>query len=199
MRASIMLVGMFVGAAAAMTGCSPYDSDLGPTPFLCGPSEPRCPDDYDCVQDPNTGAEVCTATGPISSDIECANDSAYEPNNSIEMATVTVADQDKTLELPPLAICPGNDRDTFAVALATPSEDLEVIIEYAAEGAVVRGALLNAEGISIATAQPVDGPERTLRAFAQNLPVATYYVEVAVPVGVDPATNNYKLTLHVTP
>jgi hypothetical protein len=189
---------VLLGIAAATAACSPYDGDLGPTPFLCGPAEPRCPEDYECVQDPNTGAEVCTATGPIASDVDCADDSALEPNDSIQTASITVADQVRTLVLDSLAICPGNDRDTFAVALGTPNENLELIIEYASEGATVRGALLNANGISITSAQPVEGQARTLRGYAQNLPVATYYVEVAGPIAGGPATNNYKLTLLVT-
>lgn len=35
----------------ALAGCSPYDPSLPSRPFLCGTSEPRCPDGYACIAD----------------------------------------------------------------------------------------------------------------------------------------------------
>jgi hypothetical protein len=43
------------------TACSPYDPSLPTTAFLCGASEPRCPDGYTCIAD---GKQmVCHADG----------------------------------------------------------------------------------------------------------------------------------------
>ena len=45
----------------ALGACSPYDPDLGSTPFLCGTVDPACPDGYAC-QDDGTGKMVCVTT-----------------------------------------------------------------------------------------------------------------------------------------
>lgn len=47
---------LLIGSLAA---CSPYDPDLGPEPFLCAATEPRCPDGYACVVT-TAGKSVCS-------------------------------------------------------------------------------------------------------------------------------------------
>jgi len=47
-------------AAVAAAACSPYDPSLPPTPFVCADDEPRWPDGYVCVGDPD-GRRVCRA------------------------------------------------------------------------------------------------------------------------------------------
>jgi hypothetical protein len=45
-----------------VAACSPYDPNLPAQPFLCGPSEPKCPDGYTCQ---TVGTQlVCTTTAP---------------------------------------------------------------------------------------------------------------------------------------
>ena len=44
--------------------CSPYDPSLPSMPFLCGDQEPRCPDGYVCVGEPD-GRRVCRADGTV--------------------------------------------------------------------------------------------------------------------------------------
>ena len=61
---------LLLTAATALGACTPYDPALGPTPFLCGTTEPKCPDGYTCVS--TGGKSVCTTTavpgdGPPSS------------------------------------------------------------------------------------------------------------------------------------
>ena len=58
-RAWIRLAALGLAALAAPS-CSPYDPSLPGAPFLCGDQEPRCPDGYVCVDDPD-GRKVCRA------------------------------------------------------------------------------------------------------------------------------------------
>lgn len=55
---SVMLV-------VAVAACTPYEPDLGNTPFFCGNTDPSCPDGYTC-QMTGAGSGVCTkgGTGP---------------------------------------------------------------------------------------------------------------------------------------
>lgn len=50
--------------ASAIGACTPYDPTLGDTPFLCGTTEPKCPEGYTCKMTPS-GASVCTNTDPM--------------------------------------------------------------------------------------------------------------------------------------
>jgi hypothetical protein len=187
-------------ALAALAACDAYDDDLGPTPFLCGPTEPRCPVGYSCAEDPATGREICVgAGGSISDDFTCHDDSAYEPNDTLPMATTTPVDQMKTYQLGNLAICPAGDKDAFALTISASSSSLAVTVEFQAGGAELRAAILNTGGVPIATAQPIDGSPHTLRAYAQNLPTGTYYAQVSAAAAGATARNNYTLGLEVTP
>jgi hypothetical protein len=49
-----------LAALAPAPACSPYDPSLPTTPFVCGDEEPRCPDGYVCVGEPD-GRKVCRA------------------------------------------------------------------------------------------------------------------------------------------
>ena len=46
----------------ALGACTPYDPDLGNTPFFCGATDPKCPDGYTC-QMSGAGSGVCTKGG----------------------------------------------------------------------------------------------------------------------------------------
>ena len=61
-RAWIRISALALAALAALAApaCSPYDPSLPRAPFLCGDQEPRCPDGYVCVDDPD-GRKVCRA------------------------------------------------------------------------------------------------------------------------------------------
>ena len=58
-----MLARAFLFAIAALGACTSYDPQLGPTPFFCGDTDPKCPDGYTCQQNSN-GSGVCTKSGP---------------------------------------------------------------------------------------------------------------------------------------
>ena len=48
-----------------VAACSPYDPNLPPEPFLCGPSEPKCPDGYTCQ---TVGTQLVCTTGASGTD-----------------------------------------------------------------------------------------------------------------------------------
>jgi hypothetical protein len=147
-----------------------------------------------CGDDGTSNARIdsfaAVADSPAEGCVTCDNDSALEPNESIQAAHVV-----STYTLDGLAICPVGDKDYYSINLATPGTNLEMLVLYEAAGAELQGALLNSSGLSIATATATSGGKRTKRAYLPNLPTGIYYAEVtASPSG----TNNYRLWLSVT-
>jgi len=183
-------------APVAFTACNAYDTDLGPTPFLCGETAPRCPDGYGCQMDGLTGEEICVGNDDsLSQDFDCADDSANEPNNALEEATST--ESMKTFSAAGQSVCPAGDRDLFAIDIAQMNSAIELIVDFEAGGAELQLALLNAGGVPISTAKTVS--EMKLRAAAQNLPVGTYYASISAPVMETISVNNFSLSIAVTP
>jgi hypothetical protein len=180
--------------------CSPYDPDLGAAPFLCGDSEPRCPEGYTCQS--GSGGDVCLAPGgalPDAGKGNCADDSTLEPNDSVQMAFQTpVATQKNSLMFAGLAICPAGDVDNYAITTTMANQNLEMIIEFDASGADLQGAILNSNGAPIANAATMTGTSGVKRAYTPNLPVGNYFAKVYGPSGGVVQTNNYKLTVNVT-
>ena len=64
-------------AIAALGACTSYDPQLGPTPFFCGPTDPKCPDGYTC-QMSGGGSGVCTKGGPTGPGGHCTTGGAGE-------------------------------------------------------------------------------------------------------------------------
>ncbi len=189
----LLLVVVSVGA------CSAYDEDIGPTPYLCGETDPPCPEGYACQDDITTGERVCVGNGGmLSNDFDCDDDSAVEPNNMLDVAIDTGLDGMKMYERDGLAICPAGDKDLFAITITTANEDIELLASFQANGAPLAGAILNAGGIPIATASPVSGETLRIRAFAQNLPPGKYYAQIAASVGSVVTLNNYSTQVTVS-
>jgi hypothetical protein len=187
----------FIGALSALAACDAYDTDLGPTPFLCGDSAPRCPDGYGCQTDGLTGEEICVGNDDsLSQDFDCADDSANEPNNGIEEAT-PVDSAMKTFAVDGQSVCPAGDRDLFAITISQMNSAIELVVDFEAGGAELQLALLNAGAVPISTGKTVS--DMQLRAAAQNLPVGTYYASISAPVMETISVNNYKLAITVTP
>jgi hypothetical protein len=193
----------FLALVVAATACSPYDPDLGESPFLCGPveQEKRCPDGYSCEM--MTGGEYCLRAGgmvPVDGNTStCADDSMLEPNDMITSAYQTpVAAQKSTITFAGLAICPAGDKDNYSVTITTANQNLEVLIEYDAASADLQGSILNSTGTPIANASPVTGMAGKRRAYTPNLPTGTYYAAVFGPNMGTLTTNNYKLTITVS-
>jgi hypothetical protein len=173
-------------ALATLGACDAYDRDIGPAPFLCGPAAKRCPADYTCIEDPNTGDEICVMSDSLSSAIDCADDSAVEPNDVLDDATPMSGG---TLAREGLAICPPTDRDTFEIPITGATAiELEVVLD---RGATLRAEILNAGGVPIATGS-LDDATRTLTAIANGLEPGTYFARVSSPAQ---RSNNYSITI----
>lgn len=194
---------LFFALASAIIACSPYDPELGPSPFLCGPADqaPRCPDGYTCQM--MGTAEYCLApsgTIPVdANNLNCDDDSQLEPNNSIQEAFQTpVATQKNTLTFAGLSICPMGDKDNYAITITTATQNLEMIIEYDTAGADLQGSILASNGTPLANASPVTDMPGVRKAYVPNASVGTYYAAVFGPSMGTLTTNNYKLTINVT-
>jgi len=198
---SLLLIVIASTTAALGAACSPYDPDLGMSPFLCGPADqtPRCPDGYSCQM--TTSGEYCLSEGgmvPVDgNNLNCADDSTLEPNNTYMQAWQSpVATQKTMLVMAGLAICPSGDKDNYAITITTTNQNLEVLIEYDPAGGDLQGSILNSGGTPIANASPTDPGHR--RAYTPNLPTGVYYAAVFGPMMGAITTNNYKLTINVT-
>src|SRR5882672_12272564 len=126
-----------------LAACSAYDENLGPAPFLCGPSEPRCPAGYECRHDAASNEDVCGKLPAFA----CADDSAFEPNDTPATASTTPVDAMTGFTQPGLAICPTGDVDTFAIDLGAMGRNVALTVAFDARGAVLRGAILNQGGV----------------------------------------------------
>lgn len=189
---------LLIAAITALPACDAYDRDLGPVPYLCGPSEPRCPDDYTCEADPSSGKDICVGPGGNPNSFDCADDTAVEPNNTVDIGTPTPIDTMKTY-VRDGAICPTGDKDIFKVTITAADQTLEVIVDSEAGGAMLAASILNRSGAAIAVGTPVTGMPTLSRAFFVNLPIGEFYGQVAGPSTGSLPVNNYHLTLKITP
>ena len=177
---------------AASQACSPYSPDLGTAPFLCGDTDPKCPDGYTCMT--SGSADVCVGsdgTLPDGGHGSCADDSALEPNDTLQTAWVSpVADTKSMLVLAGLAICPAGDKDTYNVHLGTVM-NLEATVVYDASGAPLQVVILGGTGSGtiLGTSSPVSGMQDTVHAYVANLPSGTYYAQVTGPTSGTLQTN----------
>jgi hypothetical protein len=198
---------VFLLTIASLAACSPYDPDLGESPFKCrtlasaDDKDPRCPDGYTCQT--TTSGDYCLSEGgtvPIdANNLNCADDSSLEPNDMIAQAFQTpVATTKNTLTFAGLAICPAGDKDNYSVTITMANQNLEVLIEYDPSGADLQGSILNSGGTPIANASPVTGMAGVRRAYTPNLPTGVYYASVFGPSAGGLTTNNYKMTINVT-
>jgi len=191
--------------------CSPYDPALGAKPFLCGTSDPKCPDGYECKDD-GTGVMACIIAGPspgvdssmpIDGDtFQCADDSVLEggtKNDTVATSSATpVASTRSSITFAGLAICPDGDKDTYRIDITQTGQNLMTEVEYdpvANGGVALSVSILNAGGTPIANGSPMAGNK--VGVTASNLPMGSspFYVQVFGPVV---GKNNYKLKLEVT-
>ncbi len=197
MRTALLLISF----TSILTACSPYDPDLGGTPFLCGSVEPKCPDGYECMANA-MGTMVCTTTSgnlvdASTSGFQCADDSILEGtsrNDTIASAYGTpVATQRPDISFAGLAICPEGDKDTYRIEITVALSDLEVITSWDS-GMPVSASILGMGGATLAAS--MSNGENSQKAFAANLPVGTYYAQAYASAT---SKNNYKISLKTTP
>lgn len=193
--------------AILLSGCDPYDPELGDRPFQCGALEPRCPDGYTCVVLSPREA-VCDREGAVAPDAGsasvdaapflCADDGAIEPNDRVVLATPTsIPDAANTYDREELAICPTADVDLFELAVTAPGSDVVTEIEFQA----IHGSLIldvvNAAGGEVGTSAVVDGDPGHLRAVIRDAQPALYYARIQAAV--QGIRNNYDLRVTVAP
>jgi hypothetical protein len=149
--------------------------------------------------DPSSGEDVCV-DGTPSGNFDCNDDSAYEPNNTLDAATPTTitSSTPATFMLDGLAVCPARDRDLYAMTLSGPASHIELTVSFGASGATLASAILNAGGIPIAMGTATAEAPRTLRAYARNLPAGMYYAQVTGPDAGMLAQNNYSLAITIS-
>jgi hypothetical protein len=185
-------------ALLAAAGCNTYNPDLGQSPFLCGTSEPRCPRDYTCVTYADN--DICENLnlvevdgGGDGGDLECADDSEIEPNDSIELATNTfIPSMHDSYRLVGLSICPDTDEDFFMFQIDVAATNLRVDLTYQSSRGQLLFSVLNSAQMSIGEGMAVPGMPDILRASIANMPTGMYYVQVRAPVGF---TNNYTIDI----
>ncbi|RMH41963.1 MAG: hypothetical protein D6689_09660 [Deltaproteobacteria bacterium] len=186
-----------IALACVCTACSPYDPELGDTPFRCSADEPRCPDDYVCVPSGSSPTGVCVRSGsglvpdagPDGSTAGCNDDSSLEPNDDLNQAYPTqIPGNGSAIAFASLAICPAGDVDLFWLSVDQNGKNIfaEVRDTDRARGELALD-LLNEQGTSVSTGTYEDNA--TLNVRLANAPQGTYYVRVR---GADPTVvNNY--------
>jgi hypothetical protein len=184
--------------AAALAGCTPYDPDLGNTPYLCAAQEPRCPDHYECVD--TSARPVCVLAGSLPPDagidapsgFQCAMDGMLEPNDALNQAYQTdVGPGAPQRVFGPLSICPEGDKDHFQINITTANRGIEVITRWDS-GMPISSSILNGAGIAIANGSPLGS--NAIRACATNLPTGIFYAIALSPKSLQ---NNYRIELRI--
>lgn len=183
--------------AASLGACSPYDPDLGDTPYLCAAQEPRCPDDYQCVEEPGArplcvrpGASLPDAAIDGPSGFQCAVDGMLEPNDSTSQAFQTDVGTGAQLRVfGPVSICPELDRDYYQINITTANHGIEVITRWDS-GSAVSNSILNRSGNAIANGAPMG--TGAIRSCVPNLPTEIFYAVAFSPKG---EKNNYRIQL----
>ena len=198
MRSALIFASLSL--SSLLGACNAYDPDLGGAPFLCAAAEPKCPDGYACMAD-GTGRQICQSTSgnvvdAAVSGFQCADDSIIEKpdkNDTVGSAYVTpVASQRPEITFSGLAICPEGDKDTYQIQVTAANSNLEVITSWDS-GMPISVSILNGSGASINNG--TSSGEKSIRAYAANLPVGTYYAQAYAAANVK---NNYKISLKVS-
>ena len=193
---SSTLLGWCLGATA-ITACSPYDPELGLTPYLCGDQEPRCPGGYRCVDDGGR-QPVCVDNdgmpppNPDAPGFPCAMDGTLEPNDSINQASLTDVGMGAEMRVyGPLSTCPEGDEDYFQININTTNKGISVITRWDS-GTPITCSILLSTGGRLASCTPMGFTAE--RACATNLPIGVYYVYAYSAASV---RSNYRIEMKI--
>lgn len=184
-------------AATTAISCTPYDPDLGPEPFLCGSTEPRCPDGYSCVE--RVGAKnVCLRNDVVydaggDSNLQCSGDT-LEPNETTDDATAVPIPEEGENHTVMAVVCPAADQDLYRLNVDSTGMNVRVELNYLSSLGQLDVDLLNSTGIEIRSGTPTNGDQDKLRADFLNLAAGVYYGRVQ-GMGM---LNNYEVTFIVT-
>jgi len=201
MRARLTLLVSLVALAA----CSPYDPDLGETPFRCGTDDPKCPDGYSCVDSTQSPTGLCVRDGsgelPDAGDnpnpadaapFVCNNDSMVEPNDDLAHAWTTPIPTQTMYALATLAICPAGDVDIYRLGVADAvTNNLKATVTTSKSQGELILEILNGTGVASATGTYTN--DTTLEVVLNNAPTGTWHVQVRGADGT--VQNNYRLDI----
>lgn len=183
-------------AVVVAIGCNAYNPDLGPEPFLCGTSEPRCPDGYFCVQ--RVGENVCTreeVVGDAGSDgnLQCSGD-ALEPNDSIANPTIVPIPEAGEVHTLDAVVCPTTDVDLYRLNVDVTGKNVRLEVDLELTDGPVVIDLLNSTGVSIRTGTPNNAGDK-LHADLINAAQGEYYARVQ---GMGELNTRYSVTFIVS-
>ena len=186
--------------AVAAIGCSPFDPDLGPHPFLCALTDPRCPEGYVCVDGAGSD-EVCELPDSGSDNggdagLQCDVDSDREPNDTTEAATVIPIPQAGDTDMIDAVLCPETDIDVYQLIVDTTGKAVRVDVSYDSRLGALTIDLLNSTGLVIRSASQVGNDPDHLRVDFENLASGAYYARVQA-MGAD-FRANYQATFVIT-
>jgi hypothetical protein len=182
--------------AAAVFGCSPFDPELGKYPFLCANTNPRCPEGYVCVDGAGSD-EICALPGAApdggggDSGLQCDVDSAREPNDTTDAATVA-----STGDVLDAVLCPETDVDVYKLSVDTTGEAIRVDVSYDSNNGPLAIDLLNSTGLVIRSATKVGNDPGHLRVDFENLAAGDYYGRVQAMDGA--FRTNYQVAFVIT-
>jgi hypothetical protein len=188
--------------AAAIAACTPFDPNLGTTPFLCGPQNPPCPSGFTCED--QDGQMVCaggktSGSGSDAGGFKCADNGQFDPGPTIASAFQTpVGSGRAAITYGPVALCPGGSVQTYGVDITEEGQTLNATITYQADGDPLNVLLLNSSGATVATGTASSNPD-TMTASVPAEPVGAAFVQVIGPAtpGSADGENNYLLGISV--
>jgi hypothetical protein len=156
-----------------------------------------CPHGYNCQAD-SDGTMVCIQNGldaiPDALPVNCADDKAMEPNDSIETAFVTPLEESLIhINYNGLSICPGTDIDNYVIDVAGEGHSIDVVMTYQ-PGFPLATGLFDLNSTKVADGTPSGDDVVSLHYAATNS--GAYYLQVTSPTGQE---NNYKLEITTTP
>ncbi len=191
----------------ATASCNTFDPELGVAPFKCGLIEPRCPDDFSCVQT-NPGVELCVADdqdpnnlpdgGAPPGEFVCNHDGELETNDTIQTATQTGIPESSMQRFVGLAICPAGDIDVFAIrvnpgSFATVTATLETGNGTGPLSVFLLNDQTGGQQVGEGMVDPTDATKVNLE--VTSVPAGNYFIRVN---GNGVGENNYNIDIAVT-
>ncbi|HKA87305.1 MAG TPA: hypothetical protein VKE22_06535 [Haliangiales bacterium] len=175
--------------------CRAYDPDLGGAPFLCGTTDPRCPDGYVAVDVSVIRCE-CRRPGPADAgDGYACYPDPHEPNESFTDATPVGIQPPLPKVFDNISICPGTDVDVYEVLIAKVGSRLDVDVLFDAAREAPRLDLTDMTGHNLGATVLNPGAGKLSASIVARY-AGAHHVELrAGPAG---QTVNYTLRIQVT-
>jgi hypothetical protein len=180
---------------ALLAGCSAYDPDLGGTPFLCGTTDPRCPDGYVAVDVSVIRCECQKPGQPDAGDGYFCYPDPNEPNETFRDATPVAISPPLPKVFENIGICPGSDVDVYQVLIARVGSQLAVDVLFDTAREAPRLDLLDMSGGSLGPTVLHPEPGKLSATIIAGY-VGAHHVELRA--GAAQQSVNYTLRIQVT-